>query len=107
MDEAAVQDVGRVRGDSHAGGQEWAEDDGAGGPCRIPEEPEHCVCVGEELNFLKSFSKVNFELCRLGNIDVQEDNSPELVKSRNLIPPTEDRKLWGTEKAFLQDRLVP
>ena len=107
MDEAAVQDVGKVRGDSHAGGQERAEDDGAGGSWRIPEEPEHCVCVGKELNFLISFSKVSLELCRLGNIDVQEDNSPELVKSRNLIPPAEDRKLWSTEKAFLQDRLVP
>ena len=106
MDEAAVQDVGRVRSDSHAGGEERAEDDGAGRSCRIPEEPEHRICVSEELNLLISFSKVNFELCRLGNIDVQEDNSPELVKSRNLIPPTEDRKLWSTEKAFLQDRLI-
>ena len=107
MDEAAVQDVGRVRRDSHAGREEGAEDDRVRGSWRITQKPKHSVCVGEELNLLKGFSKVSFELCRLGNIDVQEDNGPEFVKSRNLIPPTEDRKLWSTEKAFPENRLTP
>ena len=62
MDETAVEDKGSVRGYAQAGGEEWAEDYGLGGSFRLTQEPEHSICVGEELNLFGSFSKVSFKL---------------------------------------------
>ena len=62
VDEAAIQDEGGVRGDSEAGREEGAQDDGGGGSCGLTQKPKHSLCVGEELNLFISLAKVSFEL---------------------------------------------
>ena len=65
MDMSAVQDVGRIGGDSHAGGEEGAQGNRVGLSRTLPQEPEYGVSVSDELNLFIGFSKVSFELSRI------------------------------------------
>ena len=62
MDEAAIQDEGGFRGDTDARREEGAQDDGCGGSFWLAQEPEHSLCVSEELNLFIGLSKVSYEL---------------------------------------------